>query len=225
MKAANTPVQRPSGDKLTWHFKTLNVHDFVWAADPDIPKPKSPPTTARSCVFSGKKEKATMPSGKQLPAMMNRARTIMNEHFGKYPYGEYSFIQGGDGGMEYPLATLMTGNRGLNSLVGVAVHEQLHSWYQMVLGTNESLYGWMDEGFTSYAETIVENELAREGLLGSRKAEENPFAGNYSAYTTLATSGKEEPLTTHADHFKSIYTYSIAAYVKGCVFMHQLEYM
>jgi len=224
-ETSGAPLQRPSADKLSWHFKTLNVHDFVWAADPEYTQTKITADDGTIMRFFWKKGKGYDAQWEQLPAVMNRARTIMNQHFGKYPYGEYSFIQGGDGGMEYPMATLMTGNRPLNSLIGVAVHEQLHSWYQMVLGTNESLYGWMDEGFTSYAETIVENELAREGLMGSRKAEENPFAGNYSAYATLATSGKEEPLTTHADHFKSIYAYSIAAYVKGCVFMRQLEYV
>ena len=127
--------------------------------------------------------------------------------------------------MEYPLATLITGNRSLNSLVGVSVHEQLHSWYQMVLGTNESLYAWMDEGFTSYAEDLVMNELAREGLLPGRSAEDNPLAGAYSSYTALATSGKEEPLRTHADHFQTNYAYGVAAYVKGAVFLSQLEYI
>ena len=161
----------------------------------------------------------------KMPAIMDRARTHMNTHFGKYPYQEYCFIQGGDGGMEYPLATLITGNRSLNSLVGVAVHEQLHSWYQMVLGTNESLYAWMDEGFTSFAEELVENELAREGLLPGRQAEENPHAGSYTAYSRLVSSGKEEALTTHADHFNTNFGYSLAAYVKGDIFLCQMEYI
>lgn len=127
--------------------------------------------------------------------------------------------------MEYPLATLITGNRGLNSLIGVAVHEQLHSWYQMVLGSNESLYGWMDEGFTSFAETIVTSQLTSENLLPGKKAAENPFESTLSSYQALATSGKEEPLTTHADHFNTNYGYSMAAYVKGSVYLLQMEYI
>lgn len=224
-ETSNAPLNLPAGDKFTWHFKTPNVHDFVWAADPEYTHTKILADDGTIMRFFWKKGKGYDKQWEQLPAIMNRARTIMNERFGKYPYGEYSFIQGGDGGMEYPMATLITGNRGLTSLVGVSVHEQLHSWYQMILGTNESLYAWMDEGFTSYAETIVENELAREGLLPGRKATENPFEGNYSAYVSLATGGNEEPLTTHADRFKSVYAYSLAAYVKGCVFMRQLEYV
>ncbi|MBV6439267.1 MAG: M1 family peptidase [Haliscomenobacteraceae bacterium CHB4] len=224
-EAPGQTVNRPAGDKLTWHFKTPNVHDFAWAADPDYKHTKINAADGTVMHFVWQKDQKYEDAWQKLPAIMDRARTIMNKHFGKYPHREYYFIQGGDGGMEYPLATLVTGNRGLSSLVGVSVHEQMHSWYQMVLGTNESLYAWMDEGFTSYASTIVENELAREGLLPDQNAEEYPFLGTYGAYAQLATSGQEEPLTTHADHFNTNYAYGLAAYVKGAVFLHQMEYI
>lgn len=218
-------VARPAGNKLTWHFKTPNVHDFVWAADPDFTQRTLRAEDGSLMRFFWQKGQGYDEQWEKLPAIMSRARTFMNEHFGKYPYDEYAFIQAGDGGMEYPLATLITGNRPLNSLVGVAVHEQLHSWYQMILGTNESLYAWMDEGFTSYAETLVENDLAKQGLLPGKQPDERPFDGTYDTYVRLATSGREEPLTTHADYFATNFAYSIAAYVKGAVFLHQLEYI
>jgi len=218
-------LNRPAGDKLLWHFKTPNVHDFVWAADRDYTHTNIVADDGSIMRFFWQKGKGYDDQWDKLPGIMNRARTIMNQHFGKYPYREYCFIQGGDGGMEYPLATLITGNRGLNSLVGVSVHEQLHSWYQMVLGSNESLYGWMDEGFTSFAEDIVMNELAREGLLPGKTVEANPYEGALAGYTALATSDNEEPLTTHADHFHTNYGYSLAAYVKGAVYLLQMEYI
>ena len=218
-------VKQPAGDKLTYHFKSENVHDFVWAADPDFTHTKLLAEDGSLMHFFWKKGKGYDAQWEKLPAIMNRARSIMNAHFGKYPYKEYYFIQGGDGGMEYPLATLITGNRPINSLVGVAVHEQLHSWYQMIMGSNESLYAWMDEGFTSYAENIVENELAKEGLLPGRKYADNPHVDTYRGYVALATSEKEEPMTTHADHYQSNYAYSLDAYVKGAVFLSQLEYV
>jgi aminopeptidase N len=95
----------------------------------------------------------------------------------------------------------------------------------MILGSNESLYAWMDEGFTSYAESIVENELAKEGLLPGRNYQENPFTDSYRGYKALATSEKEEPMTTHADHYSTNFAYSLDAYVKGSVFLSQLEYV
>lgn len=215
----------PKGDKLTYHFVAPNVHDFCWAADPDYTHTKIKADDGTVMHFFWQKGKGYDEQWEKLPKIMSRARTLMNGLCGKYPYREYYFIQGGDGGMEYPLATLITGDRNLNSLVGVAVHEQLHSWYQMVLGTNESLYAWMDEGFTSWASTYVENELAREGLLPGKKPDENLWEGTLRAYVALATSGKEEPLTTHADHFSTNYGYGLAAYVKGSVFLTQMEYI
>ena len=74
----------------------------------------------------------------------HRMLSIYEKTFGKYPYPQYSFIQGGDGGMEYPMATLISW-----STCGTAFHEWMHSWYQRMLGTNESMYAWMDEGFAS----------------------------------------------------------------------------
>lgn len=218
-------LHRPAGDKLLWHFKAPNVHDFVWTADREYTQKSIVADDGSIMRFFWQKGKGYDDAWEKLPAIMNRARTHMDQRFGKYPYREYSFIQGGDGGMEYPMATLITGNRSLNSLVGVAVHEQLHSWYQMVLGSNESLYAWMDEGFTSYAEDYVANELARENLLSGKTAAENPYEGALSGYTSLAKSGVEEPLTTHADHFNTNYAYSLAAYVKGAVFLLQMEYI
>ena len=68
--------------------------------------------------------------------------------------------------MEYPMLTIVTGNRKTPSLVGVSVHEAMHSWYQGVLGFDESHYYWMDEGFTSFATQEVMDYLFR-GAHGS----------------------------------------------------------
>ena len=127
--------------------------------------------------------------------------------------------------MEYPMATLITGERSLNSLVGVSVHELMHSWFQMMLGTNEALYAWMDEGFTSYASRRVMNELAGKGLLPGRQQVDNPHVGSYAGYLNLARTDQEEPLSTHSDHFVTNTAYGIGSYSKGAVFLHQLSYI
>jgi hypothetical protein len=155
---------------------------------------------------------------------MDEALRFMNKRYGKYPYPVYSFIQAGDGGMEYPMATLITGERPIQSLVGVCIHEWMHSWYQCVLGTNESLYPWMDEGFTSFGTNEVMNHLRKKGLVPGDYSE-NPFEGTYRGFANFAQSGYEEPLSTHADHFGSNMAYGVGSYTKGSIFLNQLRYI
>ncbi|MEM6320447.1 MAG: M1 family metallopeptidase [Bacteroidota bacterium] len=208
----------------TWHFIAPNVHDFMWAADPDYTHTRLQAENGPMMHFFYQENKATKDNWEALPKIMDKAFTFINENYGKYPYKQYTFIQGGDGGMEYPMATLITGERNLGSLVGVSVHELMHSWYQMVLGTNESLYPWMDEGFTSFASSEVMNHLrAIKSLPG--KVADFPQQGSYGGYFALANSGREEPMTTHADHYTTNFAYGRAAYSKGATFLSQLRYV
>ena len=108
---------------------------------------------------------------------------FFNQHIGEYPYKQYSVIQGGDGGMEYSMCTLITGNRKLGSLIGVTAHELAHTWFQFLLATNESKHEWMDEGFTSYVSNLAMNEIMKEG-------KDNPNSSSYRAYTYIATPSK-----------------------------------
>jgi aminopeptidase N len=141
-----------------------------------------------------------------------------NKIVGNYPYKQYSFIQGGDGGMEYAMCTLMLGNGKLEAVLGTATHELAHSWFQQILASNESKHPWMDEGFATYIEELALNEIAVE-----RK--ENPFEEIYLVYNKLADSGKEQPLSTHGDRYDENKIYSISSYYKGCIFLSQLEYL
>jgi len=207
-----------------WKFSAMNVLDFVWAADPDYTH-----TTFKrknDCIlhFFFQENEKTKESWSQLPAIIDKALDFIELKYGPYPYNSYSFIQGGDGGMEYPMATLISGNRSINSLVGVSIHELMHSWYQMVLATNESLYPWMDEGFASYADEEVTNYLRKEKII-SGEVEKDPHAETISNYIAFAKSGQEEALSTHADHYSANRAYGMAAYNKGAVCLTQLKYI
>jgi hypothetical protein len=214
-----------TGKKLTWHFLAPNVHDFMWAADPEYEHLSLPRKDGLVLNFYYQPGDKTTDSWEKLPQIMDKAFDYINQRFGQYQYKQYSFVQGGDGGMEYPMATLITGERSLYSLVGVATHELMHSWYQMMLGTNESLYPWMDEGFTSYASSEVMNYLVEQKVLTGRKKLDNPQIANYGGYFNLASSGDEEPMTTHSDHYHNNTAYGLAAYSKGAVFLAQLAYV
>ncbi len=147
------PVQTAAA-ALTWHFVAQNVHDFVWAADTAYTMIKKMTANGPLLYIVYKKVPALQNDWQKLADTMQLAYPYIAKTFGAYPYKNYSFIQGGDGGMEYPMATLIK-----NASVGTALHEWMHSWYQGMLGTNESLYPWMDEGFTTYAERRVSGYL------------------------------------------------------------------
>jgi hypothetical protein len=202
---------------LTWHFVAPKVHDFMWAADPKYKHDKiQMPNgiTVHHLYIPGAKTSETW---EKLKEYTPKAIDYLSKHFGQYPYKQFSVIQGGDGGMEYPMSTLVTGERPLNSLVGVMVHELAHSWFHGVLGTNESLYPWMDEGFTSYASSLTMSTIFQPNP--------TPHRGSYSGYFRLAKSGFEEPLSTHADHFHRNSAYSTSSYSKGSIFLEQLGYV
>ena len=142
----------------------------------------------------------------------------MNDNYGEYPYKQYSIIQGGDGGMEYPMCTLISAGGSFKGLVSVTVHESIHSWFQGLLATNESKYEWMDEGFCTYAQYEVLNFLYGNKIL-------NPLSRQYKSYARLAKSINNEPLSTHADFYNLNYVYGVNAYNKGAIFLHQLGYI
>jgi aminopeptidase N len=93
-----------------------------------------------------------------------------------------------------------------------------HTWFQFLLATNESLHPWMDEGFTSYISNKASYEILKRG-------DKNPNAGPYRGYNYIRNAGLEEVLSTHADRYNTNSAYSIASYVKGSMFLSQLEYV
>lgn len=209
---------RKNQKNLTWHFKADNVHDFMWAADPEYVHDKLVTTDDVTLHFFYKNKPELAENWKNLQSKTEEAMNFFNKHVGKYPYKQYSVVQGGDGGMEYAMATLITGDRPFPSLVGVMVHELAHSWFQHVLATNEGKHSWMDEGFTSYISSLCMNSLMGRN-------QEHPYAGSYRGYYALVESKMEEPQTTHSDRYDKNFAYSIAAYSKGSVFLAQLGYI
>ncbi len=216
--------KKKSDKKITWKWKAENVHDFVWAADRDYIVESKMSKAGTNMFFVYQPGEKTTENWQRLPIVMDEALTYMNNRYGKYPYPVYSFIQGGDGGMEYPMATLITGERSMNSLVGVSVHEWMHSWYQMVLGTNEALYSWMDEGFTSFGTAETMNHLRTQKLITGTPVE-NPHTRSVAGLLRFHSSGRSEPLSTHSDHFITNGAYGQAAYTKGQVALVQLRYI
>jgi len=235
---AGVKVPSAKENTLTWNFKGENIHDFVWAADPTYKHISKKVGGVMLNVFYKPTDKTSDSAWNNVLWAAEKVLPYMEKSFGKYPYPQYSFIQGGDGGMEYAMATLLK-----SSSLGTVFHEWMHSWYQQMLGTNESLFPWMDEGFTTYAEGEVSsyyrqnwaaqspfiNNGSKAGIAAANDKDNTRLPlhqyNSYRGYQDLANSGLEEPLSTHADHYNTNYAYSQASYSKGAVFMTQLGYI
>ncbi|WP_299246946.1 M1 family metallopeptidase [uncultured Aquimarina sp.] len=209
---------KQKGKKLSWHFVAPNVHDFTWAADPEYIHDVVQVPDGPVLHFLYKNKEEYLENWKKLQPKSVELMKYFSSTIGKYPYDQYSIIQGGDGGMEYAMCTLITGGRNFGSLVGVTAHEMAHAWFQHILATNEAKHEWMDEGFTSYISTLAMNEVMQQNKT-------NPMSGMYQGYFQLATSGIEQPQSTHADRYTRNGAYGASAYAKGAVFMAQLGYI
>ncbi len=202
---------------FTWHFVAKNVIDFAWAADPDYTHDKAKVPNGPELHFFYQKNEKTAETWKKMQEYAVKVFQYLNDNFGKYPFDTYSIIQGGDGGMEYPMCTLILGEGSLAGVSGTMAHEVAHSWYQMALASNEALHAWMDEGFTDFASSEAMASILNE--TGS------PHQGSYSSYFSLVNSGLQEPANQHSDHFNTHRAYSTMAYSMGAVFLEQLKYL
>ncbi len=210
----------PDSEKITWQFEAENVHDFMWAADKEYLHQIIKVNDDLDVHLLYKDNPEYNPNWDTLAIVIPKLFNYVNWRFGKYDFKKYSIIQGGDGGMEYPMATLITGFQPLRGLIGVTVHELMHSWYHMALGNNELKYPWMDEGFTSYASTITSNYLSAGDSLGVPN-----FNRAMKSVIYLSDNEKNEPLSIHADHYITRFAHAINAYSKGAIYLHQLSYI
>jgi hypothetical protein len=208
----------PNAKTLTWHFVAPNVHDFTWAADKEYLHDVVKGPNNVDLHFLYKNDPKYTKNWKDLQPLMVRVMDFYNKTVGDYPYKQYSFIQGGDGGMEYAMCTFLLGTGTTQELLDVAPHELAHSWFQQILASNESKHPWIDEGFSTYIEYLALNEIAVKKV-------ENPFESIYSTYYGFIKNGKEQPMSTHGDRYDINKAYTVASYYKGALFLTQLEYL
>ena len=201
----------------TWKFYAPNVHDFAWAADPDYIHDITKSESGVDLHFFYKPT-VKVDDWKKLQKDSVVLMKFFEETIGPYPWKQYSIIQGGDGGMEYAMCTMITGERPYSSLLGVTAHEMAHAWFQHLLATNEAKHAWMDEGFTEYMTTLSENYV-------NNKTPDFPLKSSYDRYYLLASSGFEQAQTIHSDRYDYNFSYGASAYSKGSVFLSQLGYI
>lgn len=250
---AGSEVKRGNRKKLSWHFNASKVHDFVWGADPDykhiVRKIPTGPTihvlynqdSTRYPIYSKQFDKIEQ-YWKRYDSLWNKAANaivdvfpFIEKNFGKYPYKQFSIIEGGNGPMEYAMATLVT-----DTNLEFLFHELMHSWYQGVLANDEQEYSWMDEGFAQWAgeevyyyyiKNILKQKLPEYSQIGTKDTFDrkqypllNIHHTRYSAYLQRAINAKSEPMSTWTDHYVQRDN-NTDAYSKGLIFLEQLGYI
>ena len=184
---AGKPVNRPvrSGN-LTWRFSADSVRDFAFAAGPELRWDAS--------GYDGILINTLYRPNAQLwAAEANRMARAAIQHFSekwfRYPYPHATTVEGPIEGMEYPMLTFVPKGLSREDLQWVLSHEFGHEWYPMIVGSNERLYPWMDEGFN----TFVDIEGAEKYFRGTPYADTvglNPL----HLYAAHGLPGSEQPL-------------------------------
>ena len=202
-------------DSLTWHFVAENVHDFAWAADPDYVHDRF--TDDRGTTYHLLYQPDVAGTWALLHVWAPQIIQYISDHVGPYAYPQFTVVQGADGGMEYPMLTLVTGRRSPYSLLGVTAHEAAHEWFYGALGFNETDYAWMDEGFANYwsGEAVAH-------ILGQPRANHTGAMMNVLRMQDL---GLFERPNTHSDWFRTNAAYGTGSYSSGQMLADMLGYV
>ena len=211
-------------ETLTWEFYAPNVHDFAWAADPDYIHDVQQSDSGVDLHFFYKPD-AGEENWKKLQEDTLGLLEYFEENIGPYPWKQYSVIQGGDGGMEYAMCTMITVKRSYPSLFGVTAHELAHSWFQHILANNEAKHPWMDEGFTEYITSLAEKDVSGKTSLFPHKSSYDSYYMINKIQLQNPSLTIEQPLTIHSDRYDYNFTYGASSYSKGAVFLSQLGYI
>ena len=179
-----------AGDRLVWHYVAEEANDFAWA-------------TAEK--FNWRATRATIPGKGPVPirmvylpdradrferagALTRHALEFYSDLWDPYPFPQLTLQDGPSAGMEYPMV--------INSNQGAADHEAAHQWWPMMVGTNETWYGWMDEGFNSYMNILSGAD--------ARGAAPN-LEGRGQSYGRTSGNEQEPPLMWAANYGGSMY--------------------
>lgn len=211
-KEVTDPSSRPKGNTLSWHYKITNARDVSWAS---------------SKAFIWDAAKINLPSGKTSLAMSvypvessgekawGRAteytkKSIENysKRWFEFPYPAASNVASNVGGMEYPGIVFCGWKATEDGLFGVTDHEFGHTWFPMIVGSNERKYGWMDEGFNTFINSISHEDFNKgeykEEPKNMEQMAQYMFGPNSEAILTTPDAMKEVNIGT-ALYFKPGY--------------------
>jgi hypothetical protein len=241
MRKKGVKSEFPASDP---EFKTIrytqkNVHDFAWFADKrfevlkgEVELPHSKRKVTSWAMFVPQNAELW----KKSIEYINDGTYYYSLWNGDYPYNQVTAVDGtisAGGGMEYPNVTVIGNTSNAMELEIVIVHEVGHNWFYGILGSNERVHGWMDEGLNTlnemrYIQTKYPNNTNMSDMVLNGKFHLNDLdhhdMGDVS-YRTIAMMGDDQPLETHSADFTSA-NYGIIMYQKtGLIFFYLKYYL
>ena len=185
----------------TWRFTADSVRDFAWAAARHFVWDAARANGGRTLAMSFYPPSAE-PIWNQSTQYVRFAVDNYSSWY-RYPYPVAINVNGIEGGMEYPMIVFCHNRTDAAALFSVTDHEIGHTWFPMIVGNNERLYAWMDEGHNTFMNRYNWDKKY-PGAYNRR--------GNPGIYIPYALSGKEEPIMTPADRISG--SLSVTAYTK-----------
>jgi len=212
-EAGDVAKTRPSaGGTLTWHFTATNVRDFAFAAGPNFRWDAS----GYDGILIEDLYRPAATKWQEVNRIGREAIKYYSEQWYRYPYSHATTVEGPIEGMEYPMLTFTPNSPSREDLQWVIAHEFGHEWFPMVVGSNERLYPWMDEGFN----TFIDLGNAAGYFKGT------PYGDSIEAhplhlYADHAKPGEEQPLITNPTQVRDLFW---IGYQKPALMMQMLRY-
>jgi hypothetical protein len=204
---------RPAGrGQLTWRFTADSVRDFAFAAAPNFRWDAS----AYRGTLIHTLYRPSAPEWEEANRMVRIALQHFSEQWYPYPYPHISSVEGPIEGMEYPMLTFDPRAPSREERQWVLAHELGHQWMPMIVGSNERLYPWMDEGFN----TFIDLAGAAKYFAGT------PYGDSIEVhplhlYQDHAIAGREQPLISRPVEVRDLFW---TGYQKPALMLQTLRY-
>lgn len=180
-----------SSGTLTWRFAARNVRDAVWAAAPNYQWDATSWQGHDAFAYYRPSAAEAWSDG------ADQARMSIQEYSERwfaYPWPQISAVEGPISGMEYPMVAMEAPTRDVQDLYNVVTHEIGHMWFPMLVGSNERLYMWQDEGFNTFINTFSEARRYPDAGDQMRRA-----AGERALVESYMRRGFDEPVLVEPD--------------------------
>jgi hypothetical protein len=199
---------------MTWRFKAQNVRDAVWAASPDYLWDAS---SYKGILATAYYRPSAIETWKDAADMSRMSIQEYSERWFQYPWPHISAVEGPISGMEYPMIAMENKSEDKYDLYNVVTHEIGHMWYPMIVGSNERVHMWQDEGFNTFINYFSEGRRYPEKGTASARALEN-----MRLVEQFMQHSADQPLEINPDRINP-QILGENAYVKTAVGLHMLR--